>query len=348
MLRKIGRILFGNFKAKLLALVMALGIWFYANARVTRTIALEARIQVSPPPGYSLVYQDRATAQLRIAGPDFLISRLEHEARQVTHTLRYQLSEDELTNGRARLTVRPEWLQFEMTPQEMVQLRFPGIEPQRVRVVASPITEELKPVRVPLSGSPPRGFRVEEDPVTAPRQVRVRGPAIAVEAIESIATERLPVWDLRAGEHRRPLELQDTVRMRLNDREEIAVPLELSESRVVARIVVVEEAREERTIADQPLRFMKPADFPYDYEVQDGPITVDITVRASPSALARLDAVSVRPYLDLTLLADEQLAPGESGLYREPVHVAFVGEVDYDSIQLIPAHVTLLLKNPLP
>lgn len=346
MLSKIGQVLFGHFKMKALALLIALGVWFYANARVTRTIPLDADVEILPPEGYARVYQDRTTAHLRIAGPEFLISRLEEEARQNPPRLRYALAESALEDGYAELAVRPEWLQFELTPQEMVQLRFPAIDPATVTVFASQIVEEMKPVEVAISGSPPRGFRVEEDPITAPRQVRVRGPAVALNAIESISTERVPVWDLRGGDHRKPLQLEAVVNVNLPEGQVVSVPVDLSESRVVARIRIVEETREERTFQDLPLRFMAPPGFPYEYQVQDGSTKFSVTVKAPPSSLTRLDASSVRPYVDLAPLAEEQVAPGETGLYREPVRVDLGTGVDYETIRVTPDRVTLLLKNP--
>jgi len=346
MLSKLGQILFGHFKMKAIALLIALGIWFYADARVTRTMSLDTAIEILPPDGYARVYQDRTSAHLRIAGPEFLISRIEREARQEPPRMRCAVAESSLEDGHVRLTVRPEWLQLELTPQEMIQLKFSNIAPATVTAFVSPVVEAMKPVRVVVSGSPPCGFRVEDDPVTAPRQVRVRGPAVAVNSIESIPTERIPVWDLRAGEHRKPLQLESTVSVGLGQGLEVAVPLDLSESRVVARINITEETREERTFQQLPLCFMTPQGFPYDYEVQDGSTSVSVTVKASPSALARLDAASVRPYVDLSALGEEQIAPGESGLYKEPVRVALSGDVDYDALRVIPDRVTLLLKNP--
>ncbi|MFO8006262.1 MAG: hypothetical protein R6V05_00845 [Candidatus Brocadiia bacterium] len=346
MLKKIGQVLFGNFRMKLLAAVIAVGIWFYANGRVTQTASFECRIRVVPPEGYSLVYKSHESGMVRIAGPGFLLARIRSELTNDTVTLRRQLRPDDLQEGWASLSVGADWLDLSLTEREMVQLRFPAITPGAVQVAASPMTRATRPVEPVLTGRPPEGLYVRGTPTVTPSEVTVEGPAMALDALESVLTEEVPLWDMATGYHRRARPLRSQVDVQLPNGETVTVPLMLSDSRAVVALRIAEEERETRTFEDQPLTLWVPQEFPYSSELEGGPQSVTVTVEAGRDVVGRIEPAQVRPYVDLTPLAQEELEPGGTGLYQEPVKVHLPTWAADASVTAEPDRVNIRLQNP--
>ncbi len=345
MLKKLGRLIFGNFRTKLLALVIALGVWFYANARVAKRVSLEATVIVSPPPGHEILYQSHGSAHLRLAGPDYVISRIEKRARRNSLHMLRKLSEDDLREGRAALSIGKDWLDVDLPEREMVQVSLESVEPGMVSVFVSPTVEKVLPVEVRLSGSLPEGFSLKDSPTARPPEVRVSGPAVALEALDSLPTKEVALWDLRAARHLEERQLQGSVETKLPGGRTVSVPLRLERSQVTVVLEVIEEARKQKTFAGVPLGVrVPPTDFPYQWELEGDVRFVDITIEAPPSKIEGLEAGSLRPYLDLAPLAREKVAPGQTGLYREPVRLA--ADLPGARVGVEPETVTVVLKNP--
>ncbi len=346
MLGRVGQALFGNLRMKMLALVIAVGIWFYANGRVTQTASFDARIRVLPPAGYSLVYQSHDSGMVRIAGPGFLLSRIRSELTNDTVTLRRQLRPEELQEGWASLSVGPEWLQLGLTEREMVQLRFPAMVPGAVQVAASPVVEATRPVLPVLAGRPPEGLHVRGSATATPSEVTVKGPVVALEALDSVPTEELALWDMGVGYQRRLRPLRNWVDVQLPNGDTVNVPLTLSAGRVVVALRIAEEERETRTFEDRPLTLWVPQEFPYRAELEGGAPSVAVTIEAGRDAMGRLEPAHVRPYVDLTPLAEEELEPGGTGLYQEPVAVYLPAWAGDATATAEPDRVNIRLQNP--
>ncbi len=62
--------------------------------------------------------------------------------------------------------------------------------------------------------------------------------------------------------------------------------------------------------------------------------------------MGRLEPTQVRPYVDLTPLADEELEPGGTGLYQEPVEVHLPAWVADATATTEPDRVNIRLQNP--
>ncbi len=204
----------------------------------------------------------------------------------------------------------------------------------------------MLPVQVPLSGEPPSGLRIQGEPATTPSQVLVHGPAIALDSMNAIQTEDVPLWKLTPGVFEEPRVLRRSEQVTLDNGQRVDVPLQLHDSTVLVVLRVAGESLAQQTFDKLPLDLLLPLQFPYETQVEPGEQTVSVTVMAGPEELKKLKASDIRPYVDLTGLAGEQIAPGSSGPYREPVVVHLPTGVKVDSVQAAPPLVTVLLKNP--
>ncbi len=343
MLKKALSAIFGNFRLKLMALIISVGIWFYADNRLAQEAPVTASLEINPPPGYVLFFQDERSARMQIVGPRSLVSRL--QLAQNYLRLTRNLTEHDLKDGWAALRVEPDWLLPNLPEREFIQLKFRSILPATVRVFASPSEKRLMPVEVKASGDPPPGFRLLEPVSVSPSEVEVTGPAVALDALSAIATEELPLWNVRTDSHL-PLALQNQVEVVLDDGTRATATLKLTPARVVARVYVTGEPEEQRTFEGLLVVPMQPPGFPYEAQLVEGEARVTVTVSASPENLRKLQPESVKAYVNLSALASEQIPVGGSALYPEPVRVQLPPDVTYSTARADPVRVTLRLNNP--
>jgi hypothetical protein len=346
MFKRFTEAIFANFRLKLLALAISLGVWFYANSRLVEELPITATIAITPPQGTVLVYQSDRTARLRIEGPRSLMETVRDEAISGALRMKYDMKPGDAHGGWATLELRSGWLQLGLHEYEAVQLSSRNITPAAVSVFVSPVADKALPVRVALTGEPPPGLRIQGEPATAPSQVVVRGPEIALNSMDSISTEDVALWKLTPGVFEEPRVLRRSVTVTLDNGQRVDVPVEPQDSTVQVHMRVAGETLTQQTFSDLPLGLLLPLQFPFEAEVEEGERTISVTVTAGAEELKKLTAADIRPYVDLTGLATEQIAPGASGPYREPVVVHLPIGLAVDSVQATPALVTVLLKNP--
>ncbi len=113
-----------------------------------------------------------------------------------------------------------------------------------------------------------------------PSELKVKGPALALDALDSVPTQELPLWDMGVGYHRRQRPLRNRVDVQLPNGDTVAVPVHLAEARAVVAVRIAEQERETRTFEDRPLTLWVPQEFPYSAELEDGPQRVAVTVEA--------------------------------------------------------------------
>jgi hypothetical protein len=346
MLKRVTDAIFANFGLKALAVAISLGIWFYANSRLLEEVPITASISINPPQDFAVVYQSDKFVRLRVEGPRSLMDTLRDEMLQGALKMKYDLTDKDLHDGWATLQLQPSWLQLGLHEWEYAQLRSRAITPDTVRVFVSPLKDKVLPVKVTLAGEPPAGLTLQGEPATAPSQVLVRGPAIALDSMDSVPTEDVPLWKLTAGIYEEPRILRKDVQVTLDNGQRVPVALDLSVSTALVSLHVTGQTFTQQTFTGVPLNLLLPLQFRYETQVEEDARTVSVTVSADAEDLKKLSAEKIRAYLDLTALAGEQIAPGASGPYREPVVVHLPAGINAAPVQVSPPLVTVLLKNP--
>lgn len=193
--------IFGNLRLKLWALLISVGIWFYASSQVTEEEPTRASLAITPPPGYALLYKSPNDVWMMVAGPRALMNRLRNELAQNQFQLSCRLTDQEAAAGWSTLRVRSDWLMPSIPEEEYVQLSLRDVTPTEVTVFAEPVRERVLPVDVRASVHLSPGFRLTEAPTCTPAQVKVKGPATVVDALTSIQSNELSLYDVQKSVH---------------------------------------------------------------------------------------------------------------------------------------------------
>jgi len=340
------RLLTQDFWLKVSALVIALGIWFYANSRVTDETACDATVVITPPPGYALVHQSARLVSVTVSGPRSLLSRLDRRCMQAPIALTAQVNETDLTDGQVSLPVESLWPRADLEDRHRRRLKFRAAKPAQVRAVACPLDERTLPVVAHVAVQPALGYRQAAAPAVTPAQVLVRGPALALAAMQDIETEELPpLYDV-SSDVQHTVRVRDSIAVTLPTGERVPVPLEVSPPGVTVVVSVAGEAMQEQRFPNVRVLAMMPPGFPYQVEFGEGDGTVTVVVQASPANLRTLDPAQIRACVDLSPLAAEVIPLDGSAPYRERVHVQLPAGFIHGKAQAEPDRVNVLLRNP--
>ncbi|MBU2552561.1 MAG: hypothetical protein KKB20_29380 [Proteobacteria bacterium] len=169
---------------KLLALVLAVFLWFVAvgreEAEVSQPVPLE---MINIPQNMVISNKVPAGINIRIRGAVAMIRQL------ANRKLRFSLDLGEAKKGPASFTLVPDDLDL---PRG---LEVTHLEPSVVTVELEPVITRTIRVLPVIKGEPRAGF-VIEDISLEPRQIQVKGPENLVKSLDTVWTEPVDVTQL--------------------------------------------------------------------------------------------------------------------------------------------------------
>ena len=181
--KRLNQRIVGNGRLKLFSIAFACGLWLfvnYAERDAEKTLVVPVEFQNLPAQLMINGTRDEYV-DLRLRGPRSLLSQLNSKK------LRLDLRE-----------VRPGMASFRITA-DMLNLprgvRLIRISPAQVNLSIAQIITRTVPVRLELSGKPPRGYFVKETELN-PEKIDVTGPAPQVEKLHVVVTDAVDLSTL--------------------------------------------------------------------------------------------------------------------------------------------------------
>jgi YbbR domain-containing protein len=267
-----------NHGLKVLALVIAVGLWLAGHRDIER--AIEAPVEFRNIPPDLMVMDNRIDyVVLRIMGPRTLVSTLDAQ------DLRLSLDLNGAKPGSASYPLDSSSFNI---PRGLTVSR---ITPPVVHLRLEPVMKRKLPVSVRFSNKPPPGYRISET-IVSPGSVMVQGPAEDMRRLASVETLPVEVEETRAPLKRKIRLSADGKPLSFTpDQVEVSVSLEEEEiSREFSRVNV------------------RAKEFSGQYRVQPG--SVYLRLAGPTRALSKLDVGANQVYLDLKGLAvGEHLLP---------------------------------------
>jgi YbbR domain-containing protein len=176
---RITRLSRSNFGLKVLALIIALGLWLAGHRDTER--AIEVPVELRNIPADLMVSDNRVDyVVLRLMGPRTLVSTLDSEDFKLTMDLKGAKS------GSASYPLGAHSFNL---PRGVTVAR---ITPPVIHLRLEPVLKRALPVTVRFSSGPPAGYKVYQTTVQ-PREVSVQGPADDVKKLVSVETVPIDV-----------------------------------------------------------------------------------------------------------------------------------------------------------
>ncbi len=175
-----GRGIFRNLGTKLLALAIAILVWFVFSAQQRERISERSyRIPLSianVPPGTLIASPLPQTIEVRLRGPFTALRQLDPVKLEAVVDLA------DATRGEGIHRLGPE----DINVPEAVEVI--AIAPSEIRIALDTIAEKTLPIVARVTGKPADGFEVV-DVAVEPRAARLNGPASALSAMKAVETD---------------------------------------------------------------------------------------------------------------------------------------------------------------
>lgn len=172
--------IFRNLGTKLLALAIAVLVWFVFSAQQRERISERSyRIPLSianVPPGTLIASPLPPTIEVRLRGPFTALRQLDPVKLEAVVDLA------DATRGEGIHRLAPE----DINVPEAVEVI--AIAPSEIRIALDTIAEKTLPIVPRVTGKPAEGFEVV-DVAVEPRAARLNGPSSALSAMKSVETD---------------------------------------------------------------------------------------------------------------------------------------------------------------
>lgn len=237
MFKRFTRAVFRDLGMKAVALVIAVLLWNYANARVKSKLDMYVPLDIKVPEQYIKLHQSDERVSLLVRGPRELIARLSTRPAYMGLRLAHVIAPSHLDErGHIALEVDPRtWRWHNLGQTDLAQLSFDKIEPEKVSVYASREVDWEVSVKVQTVGTLRDGYAIRP----TPSSVTVRGPALLLDQMTEISTRTVSLYGRGAGMETVALERQ--VSFSLPDGTDAKVTLAVVPSQVTVEIVRMAE-----------------------------------------------------------------------------------------------------------
>ncbi len=207
-----------NLGLKVVSLILAVVIWFYAAGEGLDQITLRVPFQVEPPsPEITVVKGGKQTLRVVFQAPRNLINLLSSQDISAYHKI-----EPGVKTGEYSFRVGPE--DFHL-PSGNIKIQ--EIYPPVIAVTVDEVVTKRLKVKPNIQGEPATGFSLKEAEILVdPNAVLVQGPKIKLEKLETIQTEPIDVVG-RIRSFRRKVKLSFTNELKplSTDSVDVYVPL---------------------------------------------------------------------------------------------------------------------------
>ena len=177
-------LLFKNLGLKILALCLAIILWFLISGRGVSEITREVPIEyINIPPGYELVKKDRDTVRVSLFGSEVVLRSIKPE------DLRVYVDLKDAQPGRGEYRIKKR--NIKVPPA----LTISNVTPSKVHIVLDRTVRKKVPVKPDISGEPAPGKYISRI-VIKPGKVEVEGPESMLKKISFVRTEPVDVSGL--------------------------------------------------------------------------------------------------------------------------------------------------------
>jgi YbbR domain-containing protein len=264
--------LLGNLGVKLMALSMAIALWSYATGKYTGELTCEVPVQITYPPGYTLLQQSVRELKVKLKGPKQGIDYVSELLRAKELMARCEIA----GGGRPAIDLFEEVVMldrknFNLPPE----IKLESLNPDKVRVTLGKLEEKTLQVKLQKRGEPAPGYVLAGE-FFYPTQVQVTGPASLLKEAKTISTVLIDISNLTAEQNRTfpwrvPLEQRVIL---TGEGEPTEVPVKC-DKQVNVWLQLIEQPGS-KTFQKVKIKLLQPSDFPHKIKLQEEDIDVKL------------------------------------------------------------------------
>ncbi len=187
-----------NLRAKGMALMMAVALWFYAINKHTGDIEEDIQLTINAPPGLTIMDTSSDIVTVGLSGPQNTIDRISDMIKDNKIKARFDIPDiDDVEEDNFTRTVRLTRRNFNF-PRET---RLHSIVPNEIDVTLGRLENKYVKVQIQRKGTAALGYEINSE-FFYPRKVLVTGPVNILKEADTINTKLINIRGLTSEQNR--------------------------------------------------------------------------------------------------------------------------------------------------
>ncbi len=295
-----------NLRAKGMALVMAIALWFYATSKHTGDIKEDLQLTINAPPGLTILDTSSDVVTVGLSGPQNIIDRISDMINENKIKARFDIPGINDADGdNYKRTFRITRRNFNF-PQEV---RLTSIVPNEIEITLGRLERKYVKVQIQKKGTPALGYEINSE-FFFPREVLVTGPVNILKEADTINTSVVNIGAITSEQNRTfpwVVDIENTITIVKEDKY-ISVPVKCDEK--INVWFHVNEQMGTKLFDNVKVNIFHPVN--YDYKVTLKEEFISLNLKGSKLKLDMLNAKDIMAYIDVSSLSPP-------GPYNQPV-----------------------------
>jgi YbbR domain-containing protein len=295
-----------NLRAKGMAMVMAMALWFYATSRHTGDIKEDLQLTINAPTGLTILDTSSDIVTVSLSGPQNIIDNITDMIKDNEIKARVDIPDtNNVEDDNFKRTIRLTRRNFNF-PQE---IRLTSIVPNEIEITLVRLERKYVKVQIQKKGTPALGYEINSE-FFFPREVLVTGPVNILNEADTINTSVVNIGAITSEQNRTfpwVVDIENTITI-VKDDKYISVPVKCEEK--INVWFHVNEQKSTKIFDNVKVNIFHPVN--YDYKVTLKEEFISLSLKGSKLTLDMLNAKDIMAYIDVSSLSPP-------GPYNQPV-----------------------------
>ena len=290
------KILFTNLRAKSMAMIMALALWFYAINKHTGDIKEDIQLTINAPPGLTVLDTSSNMVTVGVSGTQTTIDRISDMIKDNKIKARFDIPDiSDVDEDNYKRTIRLTKRNFNF-PREV---RLSSIVPREIDITLGRLESNYIKVQIQKKGVPALGYEITSE-FFYPNRVLVTGPVNILKEADTINTSPLDLSGITSEQNRTfpwSIDLEDFISV-TRDGKYVSVPVQCDEK--INVWFRVSEQVDIKVFEKVKINVFHPVE--YDFKVKLKDEYINLSLKGPRLKLEALSPEDIMAYIDVSSL----------------------------------------------
>ena len=290
------KILFTNLRAKSMAMIMALALWFYAINKHTGDIKEDIQLTINAPPGLTVLDTSSNMVTVGVSGTQTTIDRISDMIKDNKIKARFDIPDiSDVDEDNYKRTIRLTKRNFNF-PREV---RLSSIVPREIDITLGRLESNYIKVQIQKKGVPAPGYEITSE-FFYPNRVLVTGPVNILKEADTINTSPLDLSGITSEQNRTfpwNIDLEDFISV-TRDGKYVSVPVQCDEK--INVWFQVSEQVDIKVFEKVKINVFHPVE--YDFKVKLKEEYINLSLKGPRLKLEALSPEDIMAYIDVSSL----------------------------------------------
>ncbi len=297
---------FGNIRAKGMALIMAIALWFYAISKHTGDITEDIQLTINAPPGLTIMDTSSDIVTVGLSGPQNIIDRISDMFKDNKIKARFDIPDiNDVEEDNFKRTIRLTKRNFNF-PQE---IRLNSLVPNEIEITLGRLESKYVKVQLQKNGTPALGYEINSE-FFYPREVLVTGPVNILKEADTINASVINIRGITSEQNRTfpwVVDIENAISI-VKDDKYISVPVKCEEE--INVWFHITEQMGTKIFDNVKVNVFHPVDYGFRVKLKEEHIS--LSLKGSKLMLDMLTTKDIMAYIDVSSLSPP-------GPYNQPV-----------------------------